>query len=1177
MPIWTEEQLTAIEARDKTLLVSAAAGSGKTATLTERIIRTLTDTEREVGIDTLLVVTFTKAAAGELRQKISRELTRAVRENPDNAHLKRQLYMLPSAKICTIDSYCGEILRQNCERVGISPGYRIAEEVECELLANNILSAIIDGIYSGALPEVASPEELYALAECLTDAKNTENINDVLRSLYRSLECTTEGVDTLTSLLSLYDTGAVSSPDSSAHIAYIRARLLECAEHYIRVAKDMRTDLSAGDEYELGVSGTASQDIALLESIVSKSGYSELRELFLNLKFPTLYSKRGAGKTPLILDYAALRDGMKGDILEYKKYFLYTEDEFLRLLDGLHSMGEVLIRILKEFDTQFRAEKYRTGALSFADVERLAYECLWQEGRPTDVALSIRSTLSAVYIDEYQDVNDIQNKIFEAISREDNRFMVGDVKQSIYRFRNANPDIFTDTKRRLPELSRATVGASLFMSKNFRSDKAVIDFVNEIFDRVFGLAGESIDYREGDRLSFGKGETPPEYRTPEVCVIEKRSPDDEHYLSEARAVALKIKELLDSGRLNSGEQIEPKDIAIILRSTKTRGALFAEELSRLGIPSRLSGDKDFFFSSEVLLALSLLNAIDNPRRDVYLAGLMSSPLYGFSPEELYRIKSTCPADTLYTSLTLYTEKFGDEKCAGFLRKLSHYRTISEGIEIDRLLYRLYRETGLFALAKKSGGADNLRLLYDYSRRFAEGEFKGLYSFISFINSIEDKETSFDDKRDAKDSDSVEIITAHSSKGLEYPVVFFSNASGKFKNHERGSRLTFSRKLGVGMKLRAEDSIALLNNPIYDIICHHSEREDYEEELRILYVVLTRARERLFVTGTSPKEDLFKYVSEMRLAHEYLSGYSVRRQRSFMDIILSATGTTPTPEEDFLHGIDRDVAVPPPTVAEATESEEPNAELYDTLRQRFDFKYPYVHETTLPEKLSVSRASPTVLDGTEGEYPSLQKKAEDDGEFREHLPAFIEGRAADESAKRGIATHYFLQFCDLRRFADTGAEEELSALLRDGFISERDARRVRLSEIKRFKDSRLFSDMLMAKNLYRELRFNIHIPCKYFTEDELKLEGLSDETILVQGVIDCVIEYPDGSFGVFDYKTDRLTPEERESRALAEERMAKSHRRQLEYYALAVEEIFGKKPTRVEVYSLHFGDTLSVGI
>ena len=1172
MPNWTTEQKTAIDTCDKTLLVSAAAGSGKTATLTERIIRSLTDTENPVCIDNLLVVTFTKAAAGELRQKISKELTRAVKENPDNEHLKRQLYMLPSAKISTIDSFCGEVLRQNCERVGIAPGYRIAEGVECELLASSILTGLINDIYEGNLAEVATPEELFSLSECLTDAKNTESINDRFRSLYASLESTTEGVGTLYSALSLYD----SSVESSPHISYIKDRLHECAEHYLNAFRELGRELDVGDDYERGVGGTCAADLAILETIVCKNSYSELREQLLNLKFVTLYSKRGAGKTPLILEYTALRDTMKADLVDYKKYFLYSEDEIVSLLSELRKQAETLYRILKRFDELFTTEKYRRGALSFADVERLAYECLWQEGKPTDVALSIRASLSAVYIDEYQDVNDIQNKIFEAISREDNRFMVGDVKQSIYRFRNANPDIFTSTKRSLPDLPDATVGASLFMSKNFRSDKAIIDFVNEIFDRVFGLCGESIDYRVGDRLSFGKNDDAPEYLKPEVSVITKLKPDDEGYISEPRAVALKIKSLIESGRLNSGKAIEPGDIAIILRSTKTKGAIYAEELSRLGIPSRLSGDKDFFFSSEVLLALCLLNSIDNPRRDVYLAGLMTSPLYAFTQEELYKIRSSAPADSLYSSLSSFAEQTGDEKCRAFLSRLSHYRRISEGISIDRLLYRLYRETGIFALAKKNGGGDNLRLLYDYARRFSEGEFKGLYSFISFINSIEDKETSFDDKRDAKGADAVEIITAHSSKGLEYPVVFFANASGKFKNHERGSRLAFSKKLGIGMKLRAEGSLAMVNNPVYDVICHHTEREDYEEELRILYVVLTRARERLFITGTSPKDDREKYVDEMFLSHEHLSGYSVRQQQSFMDIILSASGIRPIDEDEFLSGTDRLATAEKVEATPEIQTAEPDRELYEALSERFSFKYPYIHETTLPEKLSVSKASPTVLDGTEGDYPPLGTKP-DEGERREHLPAFIEGREADESAKRGIATHYFLQFCDLERFREIGAARELSELLQLGFISKRDASRVRLNEIEKFGRSALFADMLSAKNLYRELRFNIHIPAKYFTEDELKLEGLSDETILVQGVIDCVIEYPDGSFGVFDYKTDRLTRAELSSRALAEHKMTRSHKRQLEYYALAVEQIFGKKPTRVEVYSLHFGDNLSVGI
>jgi ATP-dependent helicase/nuclease subunit A len=369
---------------------------------------------------------------------------------------------------------------------------------------------------------------------------------------------------------------------------------------------------------------------------------------------------------------------------------------------------------------------------------------------------------------------------------------------------------------------------------------------------------------------------------------------------------------------------------------------------------------------------------------------------------------------------------------------------------------------------------------------------------------------------------------------------------------------------------------MVENPVFDAVCDYTEREDFEEELRILYVVLTRARERLFVVGTCPKDDREEYCGEMRLYHEHLSGYSVRCRQSFLDIILSATGFVPIDEGELLSGVCKDCEVKAPSGVQA----EPipyDAQLYRKIKERFEFEYPYPYDTTLPEKLSVSRASPTVLDGTEGERLISAHTDEGEGEEKEHLPAFIEGSAADESAKRGIATHYFLQFCELERFKKIGAKEELAELLRLGFISKRDAERVRLSEIKRFAESRLFADMLSAKSLYRELRFNIHVPCKYFTEDELRLQGVGDETVLVQGVIDCVVEMPDGTLCVYDYKTDRLSAEELDCRERAERKMEKRHRRQLEYYALAVEEIFGKKPSRVEVYSLHFGDTLSVGI
>ena len=1176
---WTEEQLSAINNRDKTLLVSAAAGSGKTATLTERQIRQLTDAENPIGIDSLLVVTFTNAAAAELRAKISRALTEAVEKNPENKTLRDQAYLLPSAKIRTIDSFCNDILKNNCDRVGVPPNYRIADTAEGELLAISILEGLIEAVYNGELPEVASPEEFEQLADCLTDSKRTEELCEVFRVVHAKCEDEERGTESLLELIKNYN-----SPlpvEENLYGAYLMARVREMAEHYSAAIKKKLAVFSPSCGSEDKYIPVAESDLALMRKILSAKTYSEMRETMLSAE---LVRMPGGKKevTDNMLSYAAMRDLMKDDVKEYAAYFAYTEEMWVSLFEGLHRLFMILYRFVSLFDKLFLEEKRQRGALSYADIERYTYNCLVKDGKPTDIALNLRAQFSAVYIDEYQDVNSLQNRIFEVISRPTGRFMVGDIKQSIYGFRSARPEIFSGMKSSFPRLSECDGDcATVFMSQNFRCDKPIVDFVNGIFDRAFSLVGESIGYEAGDRLGYAKihdgGE--PEYIKPEICLVDKASAsdDEEGDGGTPTVVAKKIAELLASGRLDNGEPIRPSDIAIIMRNAKGKDERYAATLNSLGISSCISEAKDFFLSPEVLLALCLLNSIDNPGRDIYLAGLMCSPLFGFTPDELCAVRAEFKRGTLYESLSAYTDAHPEFlKGEEFISRLNYYRTLSEGIGVGPLIYKLYHETGLYALAAKNGGKDNLMLLYDYARKFEAGAFKGLYNFISFLNSLIDKKTTFDDPREGGEADAVKIITCHSSKGLEYPVVFLVDATSRFSNKEKKNRLAYSDGFGIAMRLRTPSGLAVVNNPVIDIVNHRIERKNYEEELRVLYVALTRARERLFIVGTSPNDKREVYTSKIDVLREDLSKYSVRTLFSMMEVVLVCGECgTPSYSEDFVakvsdtEGCETDKQTAP--VVDAQLSDDDRQRLSEELVHRFTYEYPREHMTRLPEKMSVSRMSPTVLDGTESESADL-----DSGKSgRRRLPAFADGGKADESAKRGIATHYFLQFCDLDLLDRSGAAAELERLRAGGFISDADAGRVRLDEIELFRESELYRIMRGAKKIYREFRFNVRLSAEHFTSDVENKHLYEDKDILVQGVIDCIVERDDGSLCLYDYKTDRLTREELADRALAEEKLRNSHKTQLTFYALAAEKIFGKYPEVLEVYSLPLGDTVNM--
>ena len=1221
---WTDEQLSAIENRDKTLLVSAAAGSGKTATLTERIIRSLTDEKKPISIENLLSVTFTVAAAGELRAKLEKALAEAVAKNPDNEKLRRQLNMLPSAKIRTIDSFCNDILKMGADRVGLSRGYRIADTAECELLAVSILDGLIASVYRGERPDVASPEEFDELSDCLTDSKRVEELSEIMRLLYSRFESSEWGVDAMLPLIEKIDIEEGGSVKDTPHGEYLFELVDEFCGHYSRIAKRYSEILLSGSEADRLYGEMASSDVRSVSSLTGHKGYGDLRGAVLSFNLiskPRL--KKGMEKSDHMLTYSDHRDGLREDFRKkILPYFSYSEQQWRECLLGLKKQLLVLYKFQRAFDKLFLEEKKRRAALSYSDVERLAYQCLIENGRRTDIAENLSRQFEAVYIDEYQDVNSLQNSIFEAISRPDNRFMVGDIKQSIYGFRSAKPEIFAGMKASLPPLSESRgQSASIFMSKNFRCDRGIVDFVNTVFDRTFAKIGDSIGYEEGDRLVCGKvyDGAEPEYRYPTVCVTDKPQTDGEDggELSEAEVVAEKIREILAQGRLNDGAAPRPSDIAIIIRSARGKDVLYADALARLGIPSEISGAKSFFLSSEVLLALCLLNSIDNPGRDIYLAGAMCSPIFSFSADELCRIRMEGEGYTLYESLRSYCGKHPDYgRGAYFLERLDYYRTIAEGIGVDLLLSKLYRELGLMSLASHSGGGDNLIMLYDYARSYESGAYKGLYSFINFINSVIDKKTAFDDKRASGSSDAVRIITCHSSKGLEYPIVFLAGASSAFSRQDVRPRMIYSDELGISFRLRTPSGLALVENPVHDLTASYILRKQQEEELRVLYVALTRAREQLYVTGVSPSVDRDGYARKIELMKDGLSAYSLRNTRNYLDIILATVDTPPVYPEEFVPGYRRgetEKEIDSQKAKErgfelAADTEGDTESLCEELIRRFEYKYPNEHLTMLPEKISVSGAAPDMLDGDfalfdrdggsfekeairgdfgEGEEPVFktfsegaieEKPCEIDGrteDGKRYLPAFYTGRETEESAKRGIATHKFLQFCDLVRLKDGGAEAELERLVSKGYLSREDGERVRLWEIKRFTKSSLMQDMLGAKNLRRELRFNTLMPASIFTEDPQKKKKYEGHRVLVQGVIDCIVEYSDGSIGVFDYKTDRLRKEELENPALAEKTLRAKHAQQLSYYAIAVEKMFGKKPERVEVYSLPLGQTVDV--
>ena len=1200
---WTEMQSLAMDTRDKTLLVSAAAGSGKTATLTERIIRSILDEENPIEISDMLIVTFTKAAAAELRNKVEERLRLALAEDPGNERLQRQLLLLPGARISTIDSFCSDILRSNCDRVGVSPTYRIADEAEAQLMLENILDGLFSAIYEGTEPDVATPEEMEALAECLTNSKSEGDLAVVVRALYDQAKDSEAGVKIFSDLVGVYDPKNFTRVEDTPLGRHAMMRLALCLEHHKEVLSRALDDLLGfGSDKEAKRIDLLEEDLEFISSL-SGAGYNDAHTLLC--AFSPRKNVSGS-KDPTLPDVTSLRNRFKEDVIHLAKdLFAFCEDEWKECFSGLYEILGVLCRLLQRVDRLFSEEKLRRSCLEYSDVSRYTYQCLWQDGKRTDVAISQAKLYSAIYVDEYQDVNMIQHKIFEAISTPTDRFMVGDIKQSIYGFRGGDPDIFAEMKKSFPKAVDGAKGdyATIFMSENFRCDKGIIDFTNEIFDKVFAHVGRSIGYEPADRLVFAKTEgICEEYRRPELCLLpfgRVDSDESEERLSHL-VVAEKISELLSGGRLNDGTPIRPEHIAIIMRNSKGKAQLYKAALEEKGIDAVTIDKKDFFMNGDVLLAMCLLNSVDNPLRDVYLGGLMCSPLFDFSPDEMVLIKRA-GGDTLWESLLEYCSRHPEfEKGADFVTPLNRYRVYAEGTPVDTLVARLYQETGILSLASRHGGKENLIRLYEYARSFEASSFKGLYNFINYVNGIVGRKNSFDKQDMPADADAVRIITAHSSKGLEFPIVFFVGAEEPIKRRADGTkRLFFDPRIGLGAYLRTPSGLSLVDNPTAHIIDDYTLMRSVEEEARVLYVILTRARERLYLVAT-PRKKRDAYALQMAEDREYLSAHAYYSARSHLDLIMLSSEIGPRSVAEFLKNPSEELLLAERRLDEGAlgddEQEEQNddesiakteevgtrveknADFYRLICRRFAFKYPNEAMTRLPEKLSVSALYPKILDDPDGDLPDrIEDRSGSRLKFGKSgiLPSFATGRDEELSAKRGICTHLLFQFCDLERLYKNGAEQELYTLVEQRYLSKKDAELVRIDEVERFRSSRLLSQMRSAVRIWRELRFNVRLSADSFTTDpELKKEYRGCE-ILVQGVIDCLYEDSEGELHLVDYKTDRLTAKELASPELAAKKLFDEHSMQLGYYSDAVLRMFGKRPATVEVYSLPLGDTVDV--
>ncbi len=1232
MPAWTDEQLRAINMRDRSVLLSAAAGSGKTAVLTERTIRALTDKDNPLDLSRMLAVTFTRAAAREMRERIGAALAEKIKEDPTNKRLARQMRLLPTAKISTIDSFCGDIVRHHAAAAGVSEGYRTADQQETDLIRIALMEGLIEDAYAGLIPDLPE-EEFVSFVTRLYAFSEERNLSDTLLSLFERMETTEAGVATLRRFADAYRKDAETPLMDTAWGHALRTSCASVGNHFLHILNTTEIclpDTPAQRNKYLAYIEDYRQVLTLLSS--KTADYTTLAAVTTR-KFvskPTGFED----------DMPALRDMFDTFRKKYAKgeklvaLFTYTEDQWKTLFSDLARYTDVLYLLAREFVERELRESRRRGVYSFAQISRLAYSLLVKDGERTPLALALSKEYDSVSVDEYQDVSPLQHAVFTALAGERTRFLVGDIKQSIYRFRHADPSIFASLRRAFPSPDDApeSSAASLFMSLNFRCDPPVVNYVNHVFDTLFGVVGESIAYSDADRLGCGKRtDDAVALTTPTLAVFESAVngvvpvadgaaltnglPDAAHVLggeenplpeaddddesaeederdihTEAMWVASTIRDLLDNGHLHDGvTPVRPSDIAILIRAKNGKVLPYMEALQAYGVPAETPEATDFFSCPEVLLALSLLRSIDNPRRDIPLAATLLSPLYRLSADDLTLIRRSSPNGIpLYDALCAYCEAHPDFTAGRtFLAQLDSFRAAAENISVDRLIRRIMTETPLLSIsgADGNGGDAKIRLLYHYALRF-EGGNAGLYNFIHYINRQIETGKTFTPPAAAGKSAGVSVMTIHSSKGLEFPVVFLADCGKPFLNLDGNGHYLFDGHHPLAFRLRDESGLVSVKNPVHRIVKDTLAEETAEEEMRLLYVALTRAREKLYISGTLPAHvTIDDALDAARQDASMLSRFPIMQRNSYLKLLLLAYARC---EENVT--LLRAPEISPPkdeTRDSAPDNIDPAevARLADIYRTRFAYTYPRAYLTHIPGKLSVSRLTPSLLDASEEEttyldtltadHPVGEALTEDPHEKHRRMPEAWAGARPVDPTARGIVSHQFMQFCDFDRLYHEGVDAEVERMISCGYLKREEVAIMRPDELELFRKSSLLASMRDAQEVKREFRFHIHLPASHFTADPALAEKLAEESLLVQGVMDAVMIDKRGDITLVDYKTDRLTREELADHRLAAEKLRARHTPQLRYYAAAIERIFGKKPIRVAIYALQLGTCIDL--
>lgn len=1178
---WTKEQEKVINLRNRSLLVSAAAGSGKTAVLVQRIISMVTDETDPLDIDRLLVVTFTNAAAAEMRERVGAAIENALEQDPYNQHLQGQLTLVHNAQITTIDSFCIRILRDHFHKIDLEPGFRIADEGELKLLREDVCEAVLEDFYQKADPE------FLRFADSYSGAKNDLQIKEMILKLYNYAESYPWPKEWLETCVQQYEAANEAELEEKSWIRDFLSYLNVRVEDLI-TAQEKLLELTQEPDGPYMYEASIADDLRQLENLRKCEHFSQWQAAISAIDFKNI-GRSGKYEGSVAKKDAVMsgRKRMKDQIDKWKKTIFATMLEVqLERLTQTSKMVRMLVTLTQAFSDRFQEEKQKKNMLDFSDVEHNALRVLVDSETKelTETALEYQQQYREVMIDEYQDSNYVQETLLTAVSGvkngNENLFMVGDVKQSIYRFRLARPELFMDKYHRFS--TEESSQQRIDLHRNFRSRWEVVEAVNDIFYPLMEKDLGNVAYDAEAALYAGA--VYPDYENadcckPELLLVPSQESGMERREQEAAAVAGRIRELVETQEIPG---ITYKDIVLLLRSMSGWAETYQKVFEQEGIPLIVASKTGYFSATEVQTVLSLLRVLDNPYQDIPLAAVMKSYFGKFSSEELAQIRSEYPGMPFYQCVEQMLPV--SEKIIAFQEMLQKFRQRIPYTPIHRLLQEILDETGyrnyVAALPAGEQRRANLDMLMEKAVAYEQTSYHGLFHFIRYIDRLMKYDVDYGEAEIVSEQENaVRLMSIHKSKGLEFPVVFVCGMGKQFNEQDLNSNMIFHPEFGIGLKWFDCEKRTKANTLIHQIFAMEAKKENLGEELRVLYVALTRAKEKLILAGTCKLPEEGQYSGFSR---EEKVPFSTRYDaKSYWDWVIPVLGME-NPDYRYVIWDEarmqqeeqrklQDTALEHRTLLEALQnvSETELAQLKET----FSWEYAWKEEGAHKQKVSVSELKHRAMEERSESAEQTLNTAQPlfpDEIATPYVPRFVQEVKENAGALYGTMVHRFLEcldFAGLPDFADEKqglyfVKQQIDALCALGRMQEADAKRLNWKQLLGFLQSDTAKRMRAAAEqgaLEREKPFVMSVPANLVWED-----SRPEEDVLIQGIIDVFWEEADGIV-LLDYKTDHVDN--------AQE-LVRRYKKQLELYADALSRFSDEKPVKeILIYSFALAETI----